>query len=210
MKKVLYILALLILLAGCGKREMDEKSKLLQRDIFRAVESGNTDKIRELIKKGADVDATDYLKNTPLFFAAEQNKKEIVEILISAGACVDFRNDLGETPLWSAVCRESWDAAKVIIANGADVNAKVPFSFSKLNGVDVNEEDTSSWSLLYYSVFIGNKEIAEVLIENDADVNAQDSNGKTPLDRARSEKMKELLRYHGAVSWKELKEKEEE
>ena len=48
--------------------------------------------------------------------------------------------------------------------------------------------------------------IAELLIANGAEVNAQADSGRTPLDYAlHSFKTRELLRKHGGKTWEELK-----
>jgi ankyrin repeat protein len=50
----------------------------------------------------------------------------------------------------------------------------------------------------------GHKEIGELLIASDADVNALSVNGKTPLDLANDETA-DLLRKHGGKTGGELK-----
>jgi ankyrin repeat protein len=50
----------------------------------------------------------------------------------------------------------------------------------------------------------GHKEIGELLIASDADVNALSVNGKTPLDLANDE-IADLLRKHGGKTGAELK-----
>jgi ankyrin repeat protein len=51
----------------------------------------------------------------------------------------------------------------------------------------------------------GHKETAELLIANNADVNALSVNGKTPLDWADDKETAELLRKHGGKTGEELK-----
>ena len=79
------------------------------------------------------------------------------------------------------------------IAAGTDVNAK--------GGV-------TGGTPLLIAVTLGNKEIAELLIAEGADVNAKDVNGKTPLDnpiRRKHPEIADLIRKHGGKTGQELK-----
>ena len=61
---------------------------------------------------------------------------------------------------------------------------------------------------LHYATNKGHKEIAELLIEEGADVNAKSDGGLTPLDTAifaRKTETVDLLRKHGGKTGKELK-----
>ena len=61
---------------------------------------------------------------------------------------------------------------------------------------------------LHYAVFGGQKEVAEILIANGADVNAKNFQSKSPLDFAVKYKqtdIADLLRKHGAKTAEELK-----
>ena len=61
---------------------------------------------------------------------------------------------------------------------------------------------------LHYAVFGGQKDVAEILIANGADVNAENFQAKSPLDFAVKYKQPEiadLLRKHGAKTGEELK-----
>ena len=61
---------------------------------------------------------------------------------------------------------------------------------------------------LHYAAGNGHKEIAELFIAKDADVNAKTTGGKTPLDWAIDRKHSEitdLLRKHGGKTGAELK-----
>jgi cytohesin len=61
---------------------------------------------------------------------------------------------------------------------------------------------------LFGAVHEGHKEIAKLLIEKGADVNAKDDFGRTPLDlaiqKSRTETI-DLLRKHGGKTGEELK-----
>ena len=61
---------------------------------------------------------------------------------------------------------------------------------------------------LHTAALNGHKEVTELLIDNNADVNAKGNFGRTPLDSAIKDKHTEtadLLRKHGAKTAEELK-----
>ena len=57
--------------------------------------------------------------------------------------------------------------------------------------------DGGGESPLYIAAKYGMKEIAALLLENGAEVNAKNHAGKTPLDVAEKEEIKKLLRARG-------------
>ncbi len=82
---------------------------------------------------------------------------------------------------------------KLLIAKRAEVNS------------------TTKWhgeTPLHYAVEAGHRQIAELLIAEGADVNAMNVYCSTPLDGARDDDMKQLLRSRGAKRWDELSEEE--
>ena len=80
--------------------------------------------VQRELKKGADVNAKDYLGRTPLHHAARWGHKKVAELLISEGADVDAMDDDGWTPLHYAAVFGRKEIAELLIDNGADVNAK--------------------------------------------------------------------------------------
>ena len=53
-----------------------------------------------LLQNGADVNATDYNRDTPLSWAAMKGNLEIIKILLEYNARVDTLNKSGHTPLY--------------------------------------------------------------------------------------------------------------
>ena len=83
------------------------------------------------------------------------------------------------------------------------------------DGADVNAENEDGWTPLLHAAGYGHKEIAELLIDKGADVNAiivsGHLKGQTSLDFAsvlKSTELANLLRKHGAKPGEELKSKE--
>ena len=85
---------------------------------------GHAERVRELIKAGADVTHPDHRGMTPLHFAAQEQHAEVAKALLDAGAPVDTNDEHGNTPLWKAVfsCRGEGQLITLLRAAGADPN----------------------------------------------------------------------------------------
>ena len=98
-----------------------------------------------------------------------------------------------DVPILAAAYNGNIEAVKQHLSNGVDVNVKGGFA---------------DGTPLHYAAANGHKEIAELLIEKGADLNAKDEDGGTPLDVAisfRQTKIADLLRVIGGKTGEELK-----
>ena len=84
-----------------------------------AINHDNTEKVKELIAKGYNVNTREDANWTPLMWAARAGNKEIVELLIAKGADVNAKNSIGITPIMQAVIFNHNDIAEILIKNGA-------------------------------------------------------------------------------------------
>ena len=69
----------------------------------------------------------------------------------------------------------------------------------------MNAKDNNGETPLHAAALNGHKEIAELLIEKGADLNAKNVVGMTPLHYATTKEIADLLRKHGGKTKKELK-----
>lgn len=67
--------------------------------LFKSVEEGDYEKVKIHLKKGADVNTTDYMHNTPMHLASFLGNEEMVRILLRNGGDINAVNRNGETPL---------------------------------------------------------------------------------------------------------------
>jgi len=81
-------------------------------------------KIKDLIDRGADVNAKTNVGWTPLHFASSMKDLEIAKLLLDRGADVGAKNVYEVTPLHSASWNNHIETAKLLLDRGADVEAK--------------------------------------------------------------------------------------
>jgi hypothetical protein len=176
--------------------------------LINAVKERNIEAVKKAIDDGANVNAYDWLESgSTLLHYAET--KEIVELLIANGANVNARNDNGETPLdYNRSMQEHLRAhgAKHSSIHSAarygDVRGVEEFLDA---GVDVNAAGRYEMTALHLSAEHRHREVVELLIKREANVNAMDIQD-TPLDLANSmPEIANLLRKHGGKTGEELK-----
>ena len=93
-------------------------------ELFEAVIDGDTARVRELLRKGANVNAKYEGICTSLHFAAFEGHADVARLLLEYGADVNARDESGETPLHYAAFRGYADIARLLLEYGADVNAR--------------------------------------------------------------------------------------
>lgn len=151
-----------------------------------AVQSGDQESIRHLLKSHADVNQADADGTTPLEWAVYADDLDSAKLLLSAGANPNAANRYGVTPLWLAATNRDAAIAKALLDAGADANAKLP----------------GGSTILMTAARTGNADIVRLLIEHGADVKAKgETYGETALVWAVEEDHAEaaqVLISHGA------------
>jgi ankyrin repeat protein len=75
---------------------------------------------RELIARGARIDATDYRDDSPLHFAATHGNRALVRDLLAAGVELNAANAYGQTPLALSLFAPDIETLRDLLAVGAD------------------------------------------------------------------------------------------
>ncbi len=197
MKQLLLAIIAALVFAGCTP------------DLHKAAREGDADRVRELLDAGADVNVRNAdkqrLQYTPLHWAAHFGHLEIAELLISRGADLDAEDPAYSTPLYLAAEEGHPKVVEFLISKGAEVNVKT----SKSGDTPLHR---AAWGPVarrfgkQAETFGADPEqdyegIVAFLIAKDAEINARDKDGKTPLDQATLSDKGEtaaLLRKHGA------------
>ena len=148
--------------------------------LINAVENGNLDCVKVLLKYKADTEGRGdfHLSDlfpypyfwhcgTPLCVAAAYGNLEILNCLVENGADINAATNYvpGLTPLMFAVQESHIDAVNYLLDQGADVNL----------------QQESGYTALHFAAAKGYFNALKRLMKNGADVNARDKNNCTPL-----------------------------
>lgn len=90
--------------------------------------------VRELLKRGALVDAATKKGNTALHIASLAGQEAVVRLLVQNGASVNVQSQNGFTPLYMAAQENHDNVVRYLLANGANQSLATEvccFSWSK-------------------------------------------------------------------------------
>ncbi|KAK6638711.1 hypothetical protein RUM43_006978 [Polyplax serrata] len=162
-----------------------------------------------LVKHGASVNVADLWKFTPLHEAAAKGKYDIVRLLLKHGADASKKNRDGATPL-DLVRDGDQEVADLLRGNAALLDAAKKGNVSRVqrlissDNINCRDAQGRNSTPLHLAAGYNNIEVAELLLEHGADVNAQDKGGLIPLHNASSYGHLDiaalLIKYHTVVN----------
>ena len=144
-----------------------------------------------------------------LFRAVEQDRANSVKKSLAAGVNPNARDLGGETALIVAIRNDANDAATVLMdQKGIDLEAKAPNGNTALmmaayrknqplvtdllrRGAKVNQ---SGWTALHYAAAGGSAEITNLLLDHQAQIDAESPSGMTPLMMAAREGQEDAVK----------------
>ena len=145
---------------------------LLFAGIHEAVSAGDTIKISELLRVDATlIDEPNDQGDRPLHTAARTGNSAIVRLLLGKGASVTIKAYDGATPLHRAVEHGKPEVVRLLIDAGADVNAIDDRGETPLHAAALTQGKAA-------------REIAELLLQHHATLDARSHAGLTPLSSA--------------------------
>ena len=127
------------------------------------------EEIKELLKKGADVNVSDKYGDTALMVAAINGQLEVVKCLVEGGADLEAKDGDGDTALLGAAIKGKLDVVKYLAECGAELDVKDKYGITALMRA-------VSWEQL---------DVVKCLVELGADLEAKDEDGETALDTAK-------------------------
>ncbi|MBN1834077.1 MAG: ankyrin repeat domain-containing protein [Deltaproteobacteria bacterium] len=110
-------------------------SSEVNENMIKAAGRGDIGAVKDLITKGADVNAklegSDW---TALHLAAGEGHTGMVKLLIESGADVNVKDAVKNDPLRRATVTGHIETVQVLLDHGANVNAKGRYGFTALMG----------------------------------------------------------------------------
>ncbi|KAJ5995518.1 hypothetical protein N7481_002495 [Penicillium waksmanii] len=189
-----------IALLSQGARIDYVDSKDGQTPLHKACSSGNSEIVKFIIRRGADVDVRDFLGNTPLHVACSTRNEGAVKLLIEGGADVNQIMNTGETALHVASNFGEVGIVRLLLETDAEIDIKgndgrTPLHKAALGG-----------TALHLCLSGKSVEVMEVLLRYGADVNLVDDDGNTVLHKVCrfgwKDVVKLLLKYGADVDMK--------
>lgn len=148
------------------KIKPDQFSSNASADLLRAALQGNSDSIKAILDRGAEIESRNGIGETALMLAVEKDHFGTVKELVSRGADVNAVDELHGAPvLMRTVRNKSADVMRYLIQHGARVDERSSY------------EDTT----LIRAARIGNANAVDALLESHAQPNIEDNQGLTAL-----------------------------
>ena len=155
--------------------------------------------LQTIISHGADMNATTTNNVTALVKAVNNRNMGAINVLLNAGADTNITNGDGDTCLHDAVTNGNKDVLQLLLNHGADVNVTnsknetalmIAYFWGNIDamnvllsaGADPNIADANGQTCLHSVVArVSGKEVLQLLINHDADVNATNKSNTTAL-----------------------------
>ena len=132
-------------------------------DFFRSIKEDDATTVASLLQRGFDPNTPSPDGLTGLYLALREPAPKVAAVLVGwPQTKVEVRTAQDESPLMMASLKGETDFVRKLIARDADVNKP-------------------GWAPLHYAATGGHLDVMELLLENNAFIDAESPNGTTPL-----------------------------
>jgi len=177
---------------GGGDREGQAKDQ----QFFRAVRKGDIDKVRSLVCGGVDASVRHWLGWTALHLAAVRGDHSMVTLLLQEGASLDAQDEFMN--VYTTAREKGRHSLEVQVAREDEFCDRLS-----------PRANFRGCTPLHYACLADSLEVVEILLEAGADPLCANDYGHTPLDYAKSSRVKALVAEAGE-SYQERKKRKEQ
>ena len=180
--------------------DVNTKNEHNKTALYYACENGHTEVAQYLLENGASV----HLGDIPLTVAVRNKHMSVVRLLLTNGAHPDtihegyYNNYRCTLPLHMAAAQGDSELVELLLQHGAGTEVKDVGGNTPLHHAVEHHQPTATSSQYSDDVVMANsvnvKSVCDVLLENNADVNVVNKNGETPLYRAASAGLLDIVR----------------
>jgi uncharacterized protein len=148
--------------------------------LLQASRNGNAGMVAALLAAGATHGSAGPQLETPLMAAARSGNVESVNLLLAAGANVNQSELLGDqTALMWAAAQGHLDVARALLDAGANPNLQA--RVSELTERKNADFPSGGFTALHWPARNGDEAMIRLLLDEDADINARNGDGSTPM-----------------------------
>ena len=189
-----------------------EKQVTNKLSLYGAVKSKDLSLVVKLLKEGIDPNYSRRTQYPALHLAASMGCTEIMEKLLDSGADIEKKDiSYGGTPLHNAAIYGQKSAISMLLKHGANVNALDGSGVSPLHFAaetnkehDIQERTQKQINQDNQIELTQKIKIIQILLKAGSEINQRDWVGRTPIDYASNNQIKNILMEHGAKSGKDL------
>ncbi|XP_030741067.2 ankyrin repeat, SAM and basic leucine zipper domain-containing protein 1 [Echinops telfairi] len=188
----------------------EEKNEMFKK----ALTTGDTSLVEELLNAGISVDSSFRYGWTPLMFAASIANVNLVRVLLNRGANASFEKDKQTVLMTACSARGSQEqiikCVELLLSRNADPNVAcrrqmTPIMYAArgghpqvvallvAHGAEVNAQDENGYTALTWAAYQGHKNVILKLLELGANKMLQTKDGKTPSEIANRNKHPEIF-----------------
>lgn len=176
-------------------------STTINENLLKSSEAGTLEKVRNILRSGAQVDVVDQYGSSALGLASSNGHLEVVKDLLFFGANVNLTDDSDQSPVFRASRKGHIDVLEVLLlANGEketpNRDGATPLytacQYNRISvvrlliskGADVNKANILGETPLIIAASNGNVAIVEELLAHGALLNKSSNDGRTALHAA--------------------------
>ena len=176
-----------------------------------AAQFGHINVVNRFWQRNFSMYAKDSLGRNAIHYSAFSDNTDVIEFFRSKGADLNTKSGSG-TPFCIAVKSNSYNIVKYLIEKNIDPNQFVNKNETALmysirknydqisqciieNSKRIDQANDDGWTALHFAASLGKRNICDLLIKYDANINATTKFGTTPLLLSKNHHFSELSEY---------------